>query len=513
MRKKIAIIGLLIFSIFYLNSNSQTLKNSKGIITLATGLSNPNAIATDSTFIYWVEYGSGSIKKISNTGGTVTTLVSGLYSPTGICLDNNDVYFGENYGLNSSRIKKVPKIGGAVTTIISNLYSISQLALDNTNIYFGDFQGNKIQKIMKSGGTVTTLSTQTYSPTGIVLDDNNIYWTEFTNPGTVKKVSKSGGTTITLGNNSNGLGIAVDNLFVYWTENVWTNQGKINKVPIAGGSVTPLATGLNYAWDLCIDDYNVYWVENRINGAVKQIPVNGGSLIIIANGVNEPVSITSDNFYIYWIERNGGTNGSLKKADKYLPPPPPNLLLPPNNSIGQPLNPLLDWDSVTSATSYNLKVASDSNFTNTVVDTSGIISTFYHIPFGILQLNTKYFWKVNSQNIAGSGAWSSVWNFSTIITSIKIISHNIPKVFELYQNYPNPFNPVTNIKFDIPSNEFVTLKIYDILGKEVTTLVNEKLNAGSYKVEWNAINYQSGVYFYKLITDEFVDVKKMIFIK
>jgi len=83
----------------------------------------------------------------------------------------------------------------------------------------------------------------------------------------------------------------------------------------------------------------------------------------------------------------------------------------------------------------------------------------------------------------------------------------------LYQNYPNPFNPVTTIKFDLPKYSFVEIIIFDILGKEIATLVNEKLSAGSYSVDWIAINYPSGVYFYKLVTDEYVDTKKMVLLK
>jgi len=83
----------------------------------------------------------------------------------------------------------------------------------------------------------------------------------------------------------------------------------------------------------------------------------------------------------------------------------------------------------------------------------------------------------------------------------------------LYRNYPNPFNPSTNIKFDIPKSSDVKLIIYDIAGREITKLVNEMLNAGSYEVSWDASNYTSGVYFYKLISENYIDTKKMVLIK
>ena len=96
----------------------------------------------------------------------------------------------------------------------------------------------------------------------------------------------------------------------------------------------------------------------------------------------------------------------------------------------------------------------------------------------------------------------------------------INKSYALYQNYPNPFNPTTNFEFRIPalpagkSNfEFVTLKVYDVLGKEITTLVNEEKPSGVYKINFEADNLSSGVYFYTLRAGNFVETKKMIFIR
>ena len=85
--------------------------------------------------------------------------------------------------------------------------------------------------------------------------------------------------------------------------------------------------------------------------------------------------------------------------------------------------------------------------------------------------------------------------------------------FELKQNYPNPFNPSTTITFSIPTSEFVTLKVYDVLGREVATLVNENLSAGSYSYNFDASNLTSGVYFYKLQAGKYSETKKMILSK
>jgi hypothetical protein len=98
-------------------------------------------------------------------------------------------------------------------------------------------------------------------------------------------------------------------------------------------------------------------------------------------------------------------------------------------------------------------------------------------------------------------------------------NNSIPASFSLSQNYPNPFNPTTKIKFTIPSVEtsqrdvFTTLKVYDILGNEVATLVNEEKPAGSYEIDFDGTKISSGVYIYKLQAGLFTDAKKMILLK
>jgi len=88
-----------------------------------------------------------------------------------------------------------------------------------------------------------------------------------------------------------------------------------------------------------------------------------------------------------------------------------------------------------------------------------------------------------------------------------------PKDFSLKQNYPNPFNPITNIQFQVQSSRFVKLIVFDFLGREVKTLVNEYKQPGKYVVSFDASGLSSGVYFYKLTAGEFSDVKRMVLIK
>jgi serine protease AprX len=121
-------------------------------------------------------------------------------------------------------------------------------------------------------------------------------------------------------------------------------------------------------------------------------------------------------------------------------------------------------------------------------------------------------------NPPGTTPPSTAFQYIVAILGITPLGNEIPDRFNLYANYPNPFNPVTKIRFDIPANSKaqmsnVKLIIYDILGKESAVLVNGDLRAGRYEVTFDASSVSSGVYFYKLVTSDFVDTKKMLLVK
>ncbi len=114
---------------------------------------------------------------------------------------------------------------------------------------------------------------------------------------------------------------------------------------------------------------------------------------------------------------------------------------------------------------------------------------------------------------AGDGPTNIWFNGSDVVTAINPVSGNIPDKYSLSQNYPNPFNPVTKINFSLPKNNLVQIKVYDVTGKEVAELLNNNLNAGEYSVSFDASKLTSGVYFYKLSSGTFTDVKKMLLVK
>ncbi|MFA5404149.1 MAG: T9SS type A sorting domain-containing protein [Ignavibacteria bacterium] len=190
----------------------------------------------------------------------------------------------------------------------------------------------------------------------------------------------------------------------------------------------------------------------------------------------------------------------------------PVLILPPDNATNQLQYVTLLWDSNAYAASFRIQISADSTFSTTYFDSS-VANTPLQMPPGFLQLGTKYFWRVNATNIMGTSEWSGIWDFTIRTIGVKQISSEIPNSFKLLDNYPNPFNPNTIIRFQIKDTRFVSLKVYDLLGKEISILVNEKKSPGIYEVNFNGSNFASGVYFYRIQTGDFMQVKKMLLIK
>ncbi len=130
--------------------------------------------------------------------------------------------------------------------------------------------------------------------------------------------------------------------------------------------------------------------------------------------------------------------------------------------------------------------------------------------------NVNGTWTLTVQdNAAGDSGLLLGWGIrlNGAITGIQPTSNNVPGKFALYQNYPNPFNPTTNIRFDIPKDGNVSIKVYDVLGRQVSSVVDEFKKAGEYSVSFDASNLASGAYFYKITAGDFVETKKMMLIK
>jgi hypothetical protein len=149
--------------------------------------------------------------------------------------------------------------------------------------------------------------------------------------------------------------------------------------------------------------------------------------------------------------------------------------------------------------------------------TNGGLNWYSQVDIGLAGTECMQF--INSQTgwiVGDEGLIVKTTNGGETV-SLNNISSTVPKEFSLLQNYPNPFNPTSTIRFDILSvgavPRPVRIMIYDVLGREVATLVNEQLKSGSYSVTWDGTNFSSGVYFYKLETETYSETKKMVLLK
>jgi Tol biopolymer transport system component len=173
-----------------------------------------------------------------------------------------------------------------------------------------------------------------------------------------------------------------------------------------------------------------------------------------------------------------------------------------------------NWNAAAGASGYRLDVALDAGFNNYLADFNDKdVSNVLTYKVTGLTANVPFYYRVRSYNIAGTSESSNV---VTVQTAVAVeVSDNLPKQFFLNQCYPNPFNPSTVINYKVARGSFVTIRVYDILGREVALIVNGYKNPGSYSVTFNSSSYglQSGVYIYSMQAGDYFSIKKMMLIK
>jgi photosystem II stability/assembly factor-like uncharacterized protein len=199
-----------------------------------------------------------------------------------------------------------------------------------------------------------------------------------------------------------------------------------------------------------------------------------------------------------------------------------------SNVIYKSVNGGLNWSSYTifsnpSALIYSIYFPNSNNGYAvggaSEVSNEGIIfasnnagnSWYVQEALGASRFNTVFFVSQNTGYAAGKDG--TIFKTTTGGIGITNISTEVPEQFSLTQNYPNPFNPSTKFKVKVAELSDVKIIVYDVLGREIATLVNEQLSAGIYEVTWDAGSYSSGVYFYKLYAVNFSETKKMVLIK
>ncbi len=295
----------------------------------------------------------------------------------------------------------------------------------------------------------------------------------------------------------------------------------ILSIPAAPVLISPQNNSTNISliplldWD--DNAYSTYRVQLSADSTFATTLINIGPLT--ASQYQIQGGTLNNNSTYYWRVNATNTAGTGPWSAVWhfttivsAPVAPPILLAPPNGSTGISGTPFLNWNDVFGATYYRIQISTDSMFAAANFDSTLNYSQI-NIPQGILVSNTTYYWRVRAGNVGGISPWSDIWHFTTGAIGLNIISRAVPKEFKLYYNYPNPFNPITKVRFDIPKSTHAQLVIYDLLGREVALLFDTYVLPGTYEVFWNASSHASGIYLYRLITDDRTDIKKMVLLK
>ncbi|MBK8552302.1 MAG: T9SS type A sorting domain-containing protein [Ignavibacteria bacterium] len=286
---------------------------------------------------------------------------------------------------------------------------------------------------------------------------------------------------------------------------------------------------VNYPWDngapsgqysACPDD--AWFIESSLSYSLTNPDLMSGSFTNgITNGCEWYAVFGSRQDWIYWW--HGGRETTIELWDVKSPQ---GSALPQrwtNNKesflayMEQTLKGIRGIVTDTNAQPVKAKIFIQ-NIPNSFVNTDSIVGDYHRM---ILPGNYSVIFTASGyvtdtvHNVLVTDSIATRLNHAMrrITTNFTSTETGIPEQFRLYQNYPNPFNPNTVIRYSLKENRFVTLKIFDALGKEVVTLVNEKLNAGTYTVIWNANGCSGGMYFCRLQTQGYAESKKLILLK
>lgn len=328
---------------------------------------------------------------------------------------------------------------------------------------------------------------------------------------------------------------------------LWGNpQDTIYNLGRVNGFYTPYLTsdgngGAIYCWQ---DDRDM----NNLQSVFVQRKTASGTLMFPTDGVECTNLSTNNHFapigtympatgetYVFWSESNSGqtlaggllgqkfssTGSKLWDAAGVSFKPMNNNTFSSLYVVSRDTNVYISWNE-TAYGSTNCAIRTFKTgpggtlgWTGSIINASTILSNKIRMNYIMNQYGMGIMaWE--DLRADGGGIYAQNINLNGTLgnaVSVNPVGDIIPVKFNLNQNYPNPFNPVTKINFAIPKQGFVTLKVYDMLGRVVSELLSSYKQAGSYSVDFNAGNLSSGVYFYKLDVNGFSDIKKMILVK
>ena len=278
---------------------------------------------------------------------------------------------------------------------------------------------------------------------------------------------------------------------------------------------TDVDTTVDLTWS-AVDGATSYSVEVATDDAFTNVVASADGV----SGTTTTVGPLEEGTTYFWRVRGENDAGagpwsstaSFTTLTSVTAPAAVTLVAPEDGAMDVPTEVTLSWNAADGADTYDVQVATDDAFTTLAADESGLTTTTFTISG--LANNTTYFWRVRAVNTAGAGPWSETRSFTTAGgVAVEALDAELPQAFALHQNYPNPFNPTTTLRFDLPETAFVSLTIYDMLGRMVTNLVGETLAPGRYEYAWNAEGLPGGIYVYRIEAGAFREAGTMVLLK
>jgi|GEM_PF-4685499 len=381
------------------------------------------------------------------------------------------------------------------------IFLLVPFSLNAQNVIWIDGVSQVIQTIGFNGANLGTLDTSIGAAFGIAADltNNKLFWVDNTakaimsaslDGSNVQAIVTQGAADITI---PRGIAVNVQAKKIYWTDN---GLRELLSANYDGSGVAVLDTGLDSPGFAAFDSSNqkIYWADNGSSAKkIQCCDLNGTNVHEVVTGLNQLWGIAVDEHAgtLYWID-SGIEKIQKASLSGTLPAAKVDVI---TNLTGSQRGLTIDEKTnymYWSSTNGEIMKAKLDGTVMAVVD-SGI-----NYPQGITLIDSL----LTVSGVRDAGA--------------------IPKRFELYQNYPNPFNPTTVIKYSVPVNSFVTLKIYDVLGRQIASLVNQIQKNGDYNIKFSSAGAQlaSGIYFYRLQAhplvgggQDFIETKKLILLK